>query len=693
MAADSVQSVRTGTLKLIPSNHDHTWYRFLENSRDWCISRQLWWGHRIPAYYATVNDGRKVSPNDGQYWISGRTLEEATQRACSKFEVTADQITLVQDEDVLDTWFSSALFPFSVFGWPNQTADLETFYPTSLLETGHDILFFWVARMSMMGKKLTGKLPFKEVYLHAMVRDAYGRKMSKSLGNIVDPIDVIEGITLQALSDKLEEYNLEPKELEKARKGQDEMYGQTNGIPECGTDALRFALCAYTAQGRDINLDVLRIQGYRHFCNKLWNATRFAMQNFSPTFKPEQDQMKLSDRTTKLDQWILSRLAFASASANQGFSTYDFPKATTAIYNFWLYELCDIYLESLKPIFQGSDEVQKECAQNVLLTCLDNGLRLLAPFMPFITEELYQRLPRRAGNQPESVCVAPYPKATLKLTQSLCSSASINNFADLNTDSGLAALNDHLVDKPYLGGFHPTSTDVAVFSQLSTAPPSKHSHALRWWSHIKSFSAQEMHMFKAGESPFIEDAKAPLTGSKSTGSSNAQDFASWFNTSIERGTDAMMEVVKAIRSMKEQYLNSKAKPTVYLRPLGGSTTAEDYKDVISTLAQVSCIEILAPDAPAPSGCAMSLAGTSFEVFLLLKGLVDFEKEIVKLTGEVKKTKKQFDTLQQNTERPDYETKVPDNVRQQNTEKLNKLTLEMEKLNIAVDNFQKCLAET
>lgn len=205
----------------------------------------------------------------------GRSEEEARQKAAKKFNVSADVIVLNQDEDVLDTWFSSGLYPFSVMGWPNQTDDMHAFYPTSLLETGHDILFFWVARMVFFSQKLLGKLPFKEVFLHPMVRDAHGRKMSKSLGNVIDPMDVISGISLEDLNKLLYDSNLDPKEINKAIAGQKEDY--PNGIPECGTDAMRFALCSYNTQGRDINLDILRVQGYRFFCNKLWNATKFAL--------------------------------------------------------------------------------------------------------------------------------------------------------------------------------------------------------------------------------------------------------------------------------------------------------------------------------------------------------------------------------------------------------------------------------
>lgn len=408
MADDSVKAVREGELRIIPDFHIKTWYQWLENSRDWCISRQLWWGHRIPAYFVTVNDPSVPAGEDtnNDYWVSGRTEEEARSNAAQQFNVTEDKISLRQDEDVLDTWFSSALFPFSIFGWPDQTPDLEAFYPGHLLETGHDILFFWVARMVMFGLTLLGKLPFKEVYLHAMVRDSHGRKMSKSLGNIIDPLDVISGTTLEALHESLKGSNLDEKEYKKALEGQKLDYPQ--GIPECGTDALRFALVSYTSQGRDINLDVLRVQGYRFFCNKLWNATKFALNGLGPDFTPTP-VMQISGQETELDRWILSRLSQAIELCDQGFQAYDFPMATTAVYNFWLYELCDWYLEYIKPVLYGDNEEAKSVCRNVLYTCLDIGLRLLHPIMPFVTEELYQRLPRRTSTASLSICVTPYP--------------------------------------------------------------------------------------------------------------------------------------------------------------------------------------------------------------------------------------------------------------------------------------------
>ncbi|KAL7747969.1 valine--tRNA ligase [Sorochytrium milnesiophthora] len=411
MAKDAMEAVRSGQLEITPQASEKEWFRWLENIQDWCISRQLWWGHRIPAYLIRIK-GRELDEQDDNSWVSGRTEEDARKKALDRFpDVNPADITLSQDEDVLDTWFSSALWPFSIFGWPEQTKDLELFYPTSLLETGWDILFFWVARMVMFGIKFTGRVPFKKVFCHAMVRDAHGRKMSKSLGNVIDPLDVIEGITLQALQARLDEGNLDPREVEKAKAGQKQDFPR--GIPECGTDALRFALCAYTSTGRDLNLDVLRMEGYRKFCNKLWNATRFALMKLGDDYKPRSSAEPTGEESM-VERWILHKLNRAIRDTNANLETMNFMNATSAIHQFWLYELCDVYIEASKPIIDAAatdDQAARKAAsaRATLYTCLDQGLKLLHPLMPFVTEELWQRLPRRAGDTTPSLVVAKYP--------------------------------------------------------------------------------------------------------------------------------------------------------------------------------------------------------------------------------------------------------------------------------------------
>ncbi|KAF9331504.1 AP-1 adaptor complex sigma subunit Aps1 [Podila minutissima] len=403
MAADALQAAKDGRLTIKPQTSEKDYYRWMENINDWCISRQIWWGHRIPAYFVRI-EGEEQDFADGKFWVSGRTEAAARESAEKKF--AGKKFTLEQDPDVLDTWFSSGLWPFSIMGWPEKTADLEKFYPTSLLETGWDILFFWVARMVMLGIKLTGQVPFSEVYCHALVRDAQGRKMSKSLGNVIDPIDVIEGISLQALHDKLRSGNLDPREIIKAEQGQKMDF--PNGIPECGTDALRFCLGAYSAFGKDINLDIMRVDGYRKFCNKLWNATRFALLKFEDGFLPNKTAAK-SGRESLAERWILNKLNVAAVEINDQLGQRNFMKATDAIYKFWLYELCDVYIEIIKPITDGNDQAARRSAQDTLYTCLEAALRMLHPFMPFLTEELYQRLPRRDGDKIPTIVKSPFP--------------------------------------------------------------------------------------------------------------------------------------------------------------------------------------------------------------------------------------------------------------------------------------------
>jgi valyl-tRNA synthetase len=408
MAQDAMDAVTRGELTIQPKQSEREWFRWLSNINDWCISRQLWWGHRVPAYFVNLADGSADS-NDGKFWVSGRTREEAERKAAAKFP--GKKYTLEQDEDVLDTWFSSGLWPFAIQGWPDKTPDFENFYPATLLETGWDILFFWVARMVMLGIKLTGRVPFREVFCHAIIRDAHGRKMSKSLGNVIDPIHVIEGISLEDLHATLLTGNLDPREIEKARAGQKADF--PNGIPECGTDALRFALCAYTTAGRDINLDILRVEGYRKFCNKLWNVIRFALMKLGNDFKP-RPTAELTGEESLLERWILHKLNKAVIETNAGLTEKNFANATSAIHSFWLYDLCDVFVEAIKPIVDDRSEEnakRRTSVQNTLYTCLESGIKLLHPFMPFLTEELYQRLPRRPNDTIPTVMLASYPVA------------------------------------------------------------------------------------------------------------------------------------------------------------------------------------------------------------------------------------------------------------------------------------------
>ncbi|CAM9853636.1 unnamed protein product [Ascophyllum nodosum] len=429
MAKRAVDAVKNKELRIEPVMHERTWYQWLENSRDWCISRQLWWGHRIPAYFATAEGEEGIDHADlanKDRWVVGRNEAEAKAKAAQVLGVDEDKVRLSQDEDVLDTWFSSGLFPFSVFGWPDKDSeDLKAFFPTTFLETGMDILFFWVARMVMMSLQLNDVLPFKTVYLHAMVRDKFGRKMSKALGNVIDPLEVIYGCDLETLHKKLEQGNLPAKEVEKAKQGQKMDF--PNGIPECGADALRFGLLAYTVQGRDVNLDISRVVGYRNFCNKLWNAVRFALTyltDLSPSLNLADDLVKDFDKAAPRDRWILSRLNFAVSECNRCLAEYKFGDLTQTAYSFWLYDLCDNYLELIKPVVGNKSEDDdaimqaRTIAQSCLYLCLEYGLKLLHPTMPYVTEELWQRLPGRGTmgpEEPETIMLAPYPQSDERL--------------------------------------------------------------------------------------------------------------------------------------------------------------------------------------------------------------------------------------------------------------------------------------
>ncbi|SCU90053.1 LAME_0E06854g1_1 [Lachancea meyersii CBS 8951] len=402
MAKEAIKAVKDGKITITPKSSEAEYFHWLENIQDWCISRQLWWGHRCPVYFVEV-EGEEHDSMDGEYWISGRTLEEAEAKAAKKFPKV--KYTLRQDEDVLDTWFSSGLWPFSTLGWPDKTSDLSKFYPFSMLETGWDILFFWVSRMILLGLKLTGEVPFKEVFCHSLVRDAQGRKMSKSLGNVIDPLDVVTGIKLEDLHAKLLTGNLDPREIEKAKNGQKESY--PNGIPQCGTDALRFALCAYTTGGRDINLDIMRVEGYRKFCNKIYQATKFALLRLGADYQPSAEE-KLSGQESLVEKWILNKMTHYSKTVNDALDKRDFLTSTSGIYEFW-YLVCDVYIENSKYLITEGSEAEQKSAKDTLYTLIDNALRLIHPFMPFISEEMWQRLPKRASETSPTIVKASYP--------------------------------------------------------------------------------------------------------------------------------------------------------------------------------------------------------------------------------------------------------------------------------------------
>lgn len=405
LADPAIEAVRSGEIKLRPAQSEATYYRWMEGIDDWCLSRQLWWGHQVPAYYVKLEDGPEYD-TDASYWVCDETEAGARQKAEAKFP--GKSFTLERDPDCLDTWFSSGLWPFSTLGWPNlDSNDYQKLYPTSFLETGWDILFFWVARMIMFGIKLTGKAPFKEVYNHSLIRDSEGRKMSKSLGNVIDPVDIMDGISLTALTDKLKTGNLAPKEIDRASKWQKSAF--PDGIDECGADALRFSLINYTTGGGDISFDVKVMRSYRNFCNKIYQATKFVLGNLPKDFTPKTKGGKTGKESLP-ERWILHKLTIAARDVNNALEAREFSKATQALHGYWLYDLCDVYIENSKGIIRDGSPTEQESAIDTLYTALEGGLLLMHPIMPFLTEELWQRLPRRPEDKTPSVVVASYPQ-------------------------------------------------------------------------------------------------------------------------------------------------------------------------------------------------------------------------------------------------------------------------------------------
>lgn len=391
LAEPAIEAVKKGEIQFVPENWSKTYFGWLEDIQDWCISRQLWWGHRIPAWY----------DDKGNIYVA--TDEQSVRK---KYQL-ADAVTLRQDEDVLDTWFSAALWPFATLGWPNNTAELATFYPTDVLVTGFDIIFFWVARMVMMGLKFTNQVPFRTVYITGLIRDRDGQKMSKSKGNILDPIDLIDGIDLESLVAKRTSGLMQPQLAKSIDENTREEFPQ--GIAAHGTDALRFTFCALASTGRDIRFDLGRIEGYRNFTNKIWNATRYVMMQI------EQSGIDLHSGEHDFNiaaRWITSRLMHTVSKVHTHFADYRFDWIAQAIYEFTWNEFCDWYLELTKPTLFGDASIEeKRGTLRTLIFVLETLMRLTHPLMPYITEEIWQALKPFTGKTGESIMLEAYPQA------------------------------------------------------------------------------------------------------------------------------------------------------------------------------------------------------------------------------------------------------------------------------------------
>ena len=391
LAKPAIEAVESGKIRFVPDNYRNMYYSWMRDIQDWCISRQLWWGHRIPAWY----------DESGNIYVG---KDEAAVR--EKYQLDS-ALVLRQDEDVLDTWFSSALWPFSTLGWPEQTQALQTWYPTNVLVTGFDIIFFWVARMIMMGLKFMDDVPFREIYMHGLVRDGEGQKMSKSKGNVLDPLDIIYGISLDDLLQKRTSNMMQNHLVEKIKKQTRKQF--PDGIPAFGADALRFTFTAMASTGRDVRIDLQRLEGYRNFCNKLWNASRYVMmQTEGQDVGLENTQMELS----LADRWILALLQQEIQAVTEHIENYRFDLAAKALYEFTWNQYCDWYLELSKPVLNSdaSSDAAKRGTRHTLIQVLETLLRMLHPIMPFLTEEIWQTIKPLSGQKGESIMLERYPQ-------------------------------------------------------------------------------------------------------------------------------------------------------------------------------------------------------------------------------------------------------------------------------------------
>ena len=392
LAEKAIAVVESGEIQFVPKQYENMYFSWMRDIQDWCISRQLWWGHRIPAWYDEL----------GNVYVGRDEMEVRSKHGLG------NEVELVQDEDVLDTWFSSGLWTFSTLGWPQQTDFLKTFHPTDVLVTGFDIIFFWVARMIMLSTHLTGQIPFKTVYVHGLVRDGQGQKMSKSKGNVLDPLDIVDGITLDELLEKRTSGMMQPKLAEKIAKQTKAEFPE--GIASYGTDALRFTFCSLATTGRDVKFDMGRVEGYRNFCNKLWNATNFVLEN------TDGKDCGVNDEPVELsavDRWIISALQRCEQDVTRHLDAFRFDLATQALYEFVWDEYCAWYLELVKPVLwdETASAERQRGTRRTLVRVLEVILRLAHPFMPFITEEIWQRIKALAGKDGATLMLQPWPVA------------------------------------------------------------------------------------------------------------------------------------------------------------------------------------------------------------------------------------------------------------------------------------------
>ena len=448
LAEPAIEAVKNGSIRFVPENWEKTYFNWMENIEDWCISRQIWWGHRIPAWY----------DKEGKYYVAD-SLEEAQIQAGSDEELT-------QDDDVLDTWFSSALWPFSTLGWPEETPELSRFYPTSVLVTGFDIIFFWVARMIMFGLKFAGDVPFRDIYITGLIKDGNGQKMSKSKGNVLDPIDLIDGINLEDLLDKRTQGMMQPKLAEKIKKQTQKEF--PNGIPSFGTDAIRFTFTALASFGRDIKFDLKRVEGYRNFCNKLWNASRFVLMNLES--KTINHEAALSSQ----DKWILSRLQHVKIEVQKHLSDYRLDLMSQTLYEFVWHDYCDWYLELSKPLLENSQT--KEGCESTLIKVLTETLVLLHPIIPFITEEIFEQSQKILSKSHDKLISQPFPEMQ-------------NELVDDNAEAEISWLKDFILGIRKIRGE----------MNLSPGKPLP--------CFIKNFSAQDESFIESNRSILITIAK------------------------------------------------------------------------------------------------------------------------------------------------------------------------------------------